>query len=432
MKSETSNYNLKPQARIAVIGGGVAGIVSSYLLQKKYSVSLFEAESRLGGHTNTVEISSGPDAGVAVDTGFIVLNNRNYPLFSKFLAELGVPVRWSDMSFSYECRNTGFAYAGTDLNGLFAERKNILSPRFYRFLSEILRFCREGQRELASKKQDESLTLGEFLQRGAYSTFMRESYLLPMGAAIWSTPLEEILDFPARSFLSFFANHGLLSFKDRPRWQTVEGGSREYVKAFEKAFRGEIRLASAVKNVRSLAEAEGQGVLLELAGGGEERFDACVLATHANQTLNILADADSLEKELLSPWRYEKNHTFLHTDRSFLPLNRRAWASWNYCREAESSRVTVSYHMNRLQGLKTVEDYCVTLNPEREVPQEKVIASFLYEHPVYDTRSVATQSRLAQLQGRRGRYFCGSYFGYGFHEDAVRSAVLLGEHLGVS
>ena len=422
---------LEPGARIAVIGGGVAGIVSAHLLQRKYDVTLFDAASRLGGHTNTVRIESGPDAGLGVDTGFIVLNDKNYPLFTTFLERLGVPVRYSDMSFSYECRQSGFVYAGTTLNGLFAQRKNIFSFAFYGFLREIARFAEEGQNLLASEAGFVSLTLGEFLKRGRYSKRMRDSYLLPMGAAIWSAPPEEILEFPATSILRFFSNHGLLTIRNRPRWQTVVGGSSRYVEAFKEKFRGEVRLSSPVESVA----ADRSSAVVKVRGETPITYDACVISTHADQALRMLADADQLERELLGPWRYQPNRTVLHTEVSHLPKNRRAWASWNYTRDAVSdarSSVCVTYHMNRLQGFSANEEYSVSLNPVIPVSEQRIIAEFIYEHPMYDSASVRTQARLHELQGRNRRYFAGSYFGFGFHEDAVRSAVGVGELLGVS
>jgi len=420
-------------ARIAVVGGGVAGIVSAYLLQRRYDVTLYESAARLGGHTNTVRITSGPDAGLCVDTGFIVLNDKNYPYFTAFLEQLKVPTRYSDMSFSYECRDSGFAYAGTNLNGLFAQRSNLYSRSFYKLLFEIARFCNAGQKYLVAERQAEgqgsSLTLGEFLDRGGYSQLMRDSYLLPMGAAIWSAPPEDILHFPVTSLLSFFSNHGLLSLRDRPRWQTVQGGSHSYVERFAETFRGRIMLSANVERIAS----DATGTQISVSGRGAETYAGCVIATHSDQALRLLADADSLERELLGAWRYQPNRTVLHTDSTHLPINRRAWASWNYTRETSSEGnrpVSVTYHMNRLQGLTAQNEYCVSLNPVLPIAPDRVIAEILYEHPMYDSASVQTHPRLHTLQGRRGRYFAGSYFGHGFHEDAVRSAVQVGKLLG--
>jgi predicted NAD/FAD-binding protein len=414
---------------IAVVGGGVAGIVSAYLLQQKHRVSLFEQNDYLGGHTNTVEIKDGPDAGLAVDTGFIVLNDQTYPLFQRFLQRLDVPTRDTEMSFGFQCRQTGLVYAGNNLNGLFAQRRNLVSPSFYRFLFEIGRFCRQAREDL-TRSMVPQLTLGEYLQRGGYSRFMIDNYLLPMAAAIWSTPTLQAADFPAEAFLRFFKNHGLLSFRDRPQWKTVDGGSFAYVKAFRKCFSGEVHLNAGVEKCFRTPE----GVRLQFANGQNRFFDKLVIATHADQALRLLGDTNTEEQRLLSPWRYQRNHTVLHTDSAVLPKHKSAWSAWNFTREAalgDSCPVFVSYYMNCLQGLQARHHYCVTLNYPRDFHPETVIASFNYQHPQYTFASLATQSELPRLNGQQHSWFCGSYFGYGFHEDAVRSAVAVAEDFGV-
>jgi len=415
--------------RVAVIGGGVAGIVTAWLLQRKYSVSLFERNDYLGGHTNTVEIAEGPDAGLGVDTGFIVLNDRTYPNFRRFLAQLEVPTRNAEMSFSFQCNQSGFTYAGNNLNGLFAQRSNLLSPAFYGFLCEIARFGRKARHDLIEERIPQ-VTLGEYLQRGGYSAFMTHNYLLPMAAAIWSTPTLNALDFPAAAFLHFFANHGLLSLRDRPQWMTVVGGSQAYVKAFRHQFDGQVILKARIQTLLR----RDKGVRILFADGRTEEFERAVVATHADQALRLLGDADELESRLLGPWRYQPNHTVLHSDEQLLPRKRVAWSAWNFIRDigrSESQPVYVSYWMNRLQGLKAQRTYSVTLNPEGTFKPGSVVARFDYQHPQYDFGSLATQDELPGLNGRRNTWFCGSYFGYGFHEDAVRSAVAVGESMGV-
>lgn len=417
-----------PGQNIAVIGGGVAGIVAAYLLQQRHQVTLFERNDYLGGHTHTIEIADGPDAGLAVDTGFIVLNDATYPLFQKFLSRLGVATRVSEMSFGFQCRQTGLVYAGTDLNGLFARRRNLVSPRFYRFLVEVARFSRKAREDLAAEKIP-PVTLGRYLKDGRFSSFMVENYLVPMASAIWSTPALKIGDFPAEPFLRFFANHGLLSFRNRPRWRTVIGGSHAYVKAFARGFHGCLHLDTPVREVRR----ETDGVWITLAGGESLCFDQVVIATHADQGLRLLKEPSPLEQRLLSAWRYQKNHTVLHTDSSLLPIRRRAWAAWNFTREATTSPkrpVFVTYYMNRLQGLATRRDYCVTLNRQEPFRPETVIAEMDYHHPLYSFESMATQAELPHLNGKHRTWYCGSYFGYGFHEDAVRAAVDVAESLG--
>lgn len=420
---------IAPKQNIAVIGGGVAGIVTAYLLQQHHQVSLFEQNDYLGGHTNTIEISDGPDAGLAVDTGFIVLNDATYPLFQKFLARLGVETRVAEMSFGFQCRQSGLVYAGNNLNGLFAQRSNLVSPSFFRFLLEIARFSRRAKQDLQEGTLP-SVTLGEYLQQGHFSPFMIDNYLLPMAAAIWSTPTLKAADFPAEAFLRFFKNHGLLSFRNRPQWRTVVGGSFAYVKAFRRNFRGDILLNSGVEKVFRAAD----GVRLLFANGTYRQFDQVVIATHADQALGLLGDPSEEEQRLLSPWHYQLNQTVLNTDSTLLPERKSAWSAWNFTREAGDAAdrpVFVSYYMNLLQGFKAELDYCVTLNRRQEFRPDTVIAEFAYQHPQYSFASLATQEELPQLNGRRNSWFCGSYFGYGFHEDAVRSAVSVAEDFGI-
>jgi len=422
--------NIPPQGqKIAVIGGGVAGIVAAHLLQQQHDVTLFEQNDYLGGHTHTIEIKEGPDAGLAVDTGFIVLNDATYPLFRKFLAGLGIEARASEMSFGFQCQRTGLVYAGTDFNGLFAQRRNFFSPAFYRFLLEIVRFCKRAQQDL---DQDDiaQLTLGEYLVRGRYSASLIDNYLVPMAAAIWSTPAMQIHDFPAGPFLHFFRNHGLLALRDRPLWRTVVGGSFAYVKAFARGFSGKIHLDQPVRTIKR----EPAWVQLTLADGSSLNFDQVVIATHADQALRLLLDPSNLEQKLLSAWQYQLNRTVLHTDSSILPTRKHAWAAWNFTREEREDvdrLVYVTYYMNRLQGFRAQNDYCVTLNRGEAFKPETVIAEMDYHHPLYSFDSMATQSKLSQLNGCNRTYFCGSYFGYGFHEDAVKSGAGVAKAFGL-
>ncbi|HMO50288.1 MAG TPA: FAD-dependent oxidoreductase [Kiritimatiellia bacterium] len=418
--------SLKPN--IAVIGSGVAGITAAHLLQRKYHVTLFEKNKRLGGHTNTIVLEEGPDAGAAVDTGFIVLNDRTYPLLHRLLEEWKCPVRFSDMSFGYFAEENGFYYAGTSLSGLFAQRRNALRPGFYRLLADILRFGRNAIEDLdAGRVGDE--TLGTYV-RNLHPETVR-AYIIPMAAAIWSATQRDILNFPAITLLRFWRNHGLLSLKDRPRWQTVVGGSHAYVQSFVRTFTGTITWGSAIRAVRRHAD----HVEILYADGASQTFSGVVLAAHADESLALLEEPTEEERRLLGAWRYQSNRTLLHTDTSFLPPNRRAWASWNYFdrRDARPDEpVPVTYWMNLLQGLKTERDYLVTLNPDREPAPGALIRDIHYHHPVFDTQAVATQSALPALQGRNQTWYCGSYFGNGFHEDAVRSAVAMAETHGIT
>ena len=414
--------------RIAIIGAGISGISAAYRLQQRYDLTLFEKNTLLGGHTSTVVVESGEDEGLAVDTGFIVLNNKNYPRLHRFFRELGVSVRESDMSFGFSCEKSGFCYAGTTLNGLFAQRSNIFDSQFWSMLWGILQFCRRGGKGLKTGEfRDDSLN--DLIRKLHLNPKTVNDYILPMGAAIWSAPSEEIRDFPAEAFLRFFENHGLLGVRDRPQWQTVVGGSHTYVKRFEEKFQGTVRLSEKIHGVSRSAS----GVKLRTEQGGEEHFDAVVFASHADETLQMLDDPSEDEKRLLGPWSYQVNHTVLHTDVGVLPKNRRAWASWNYLREqgeTPGNPVSVTYDMNRLQGLKTRKQYCVTLNRSGSVRPESVIREFYYYHPCYSGASMRTQSELSKLQGMRNSYFCGSYFGYGFHEDGIRSGENVAELLG--
>ena len=414
---------------IAVIGGGVAGVVAAYLLQSRHNVTLFEKNDYLGGHTHTIDISDGPDAGIAVDTGFIVLNDATYPLFQRFLACLGVDTRDSDMSFGFQCLESGLVYAGTNLNGLFAQRRNLVSPRFLHFLYEIVRFCNQARVDL-ERDDIPRVTLGDYMKAGGYSTYMIDNYLVPMAAAIWSTPAAEIDSFPAEPFLRFFRNHGLLALRNRPRWKTVVGGSHAYMKAFRREFTGTIHLDAAVRGVKRYES----HVEVQPADGEVQRFDQVVIAAHADQALRMLEDPSPLEGRLLSPWRYQLNRTVLHTDASILPPQRCAWASWNFTRESSESDqrpVFVTYYMNLLQGLSASREYCVTLNRESPFNPESVIAEMDYHHPLFSFDSMATQKDLPRLNGVQRTHFCGSYFGYGFHEDAVRAGVAVAKGFGI-
>ena len=403
--------------RVAVIGGGVAGIVAAHLLQDVCEVTVFEKENYLGGHTHTVSVPHGPDRGTPVDTGFIVFNEATYPLFIRFLDELEVPSRETQMSFGFHCERTGLFYAGTDLAGLFAQRSNAFSPGYYRFLLEILRFCRQGKADLAHGQ--ELGALDDYVARHRFSPFMVENYLLPMAAAIWSTPAGRVGRFPALSFLRFFNNHGLLSLMDRPKWRTVAGGSCSYVRAFLGRFRGTVRLVAPIARVLR----HSSGVSVEVAGEEPRRFDDVFIAAHADQALRLLADPSPDEARLLGAWRYEENTTVLHTDVSVLPPAPSAWACWNFRREArEGAGVYVTYAMNLLQGLSGATQYLVTLNRPTPHDPSTVLGEFVYHHPVYTEESMRTQGELSSLNGQRNTYFCGSYFGYGFHEDAVRSS----------
>ncbi len=415
--------------RIAIVGGGVAGIAAAYLIQRNHRVSLYEKNDYIGGHTHTLTIPDGPDAGTPVDTGFIVFNDRTYPILNRLFRELGVSSRKSDMSFGYFHEKSGFQYASSNLNSLFAQRRNLLAPGYWSMLAEILLFNRLVRRRL-KKNLLEGITLGQFLRRFRFSDRFRKQYLFPMVAAIWSAPDVDVGRFPMLTFARFFDNHGLLTILGHPQWYYVAGGSHTYVKAFLDQFQGEVYTRADIVSI----DRNTDGVILNHADGSTQPFDRVVIATHADEACQLLADPSDDERRLLGTWRYSTNQIYLHTDLAWMPSNPNAWASWNIIRGIHSDNrlpVTLTYHMNRLQQLKTRNQYLVTLNPFRPIAKEKVIAQITYTHPVFTFESLRTQPELPDLNGVRNTFFCGSYFGYGFHEDAARSGVQAAAAMGV-
>ncbi len=419
----------RPGERIAVIGAGVAGMTAAWLLNRKYRVHLFEQRNYAGGHTRTLKVPGDDGNPVAVDMGFIVMNHRNYPLLTRIFRQLNTELGDSDMSFSYHNRQTAYEYSGSGIRGLFAGRGNWARPHHYRMIRNIMRFNRDAVRALDNGEAG-SLSLGEFLSRGRYGRECESHYILPMSAAIWSAPQEQMRQFPAESLLRFFANHGLLGIRDRPQWKYVKGGSRTYVDTMLKEIEGEVTLECAVSGVSR----SGQGVEIRCRDGSKHAFDYAIIASHADEALALLDDADPEEANLLGRWKYEPNSVVLHTDSSVMPESPAAWASWNAVSFTadENSPVALSYHMNRLQRLPTRNQYFVSLNMDEHLDPEAVIHREVFTHPTYTNESVSSQSRLPELNGRKRTFFCGSYFGYGFHEDAVRSAVDVAEKLGVS
>lgn len=419
---------MKTPLKIAVVGAGVSGITAACLLQDHHNVTLYEKNGYIGGHTHTVVIDRGPDAGTPVDTGFIVMNNRTYPLFTRLLSRLGVSLMATDMSFSYTCRRSGLQYASSSLNTLFAQRFNLVRPSFWRFLQGVHGLMGNIRRDLKEGSLS-GITLEAYLERQGVRKDVREQFILPMAAAIWSAPDAQMMAFPMETFARFYENHGLLTLTGQPQWYVVSGGSHTYVKAFLQGFKGRVFTRMPVGGIR---RTEGE-VIVTTTDGRRDRFDRVVVASHADEALKMLEDPSPEEKRLLSPWHYATNRVVLHVDTSLLPSHPRARASWNYIREAGSGRgepITVTYLMNRLQHLKTRNTYCVTLNPSREIAGEAIHREVVYEHPLFTFESVATQDGLKSLNGKRHTFFCGSYFGYGFHEDAVRSSVDVVKALG--
>ncbi len=408
--------------KVAIIGSGIAGNVAAHHLCREHEITVFEAADHVGGHTHTHEIEHEGNR-VCVDTGFIVCNDRTYPRFLALMDELGVELQPSDMSFSVTCASSGLEYNGTTLNSLFAQRSNALRPAFWRMIRDILRFNREAPRLLDAP--DDTCTLGDYLDMQGYSGQFVEHYILPMGAAIWSAGTETLRSFPARYFVRFFHNHGMLTVDDRPQWLTVRGGSARYVEKLTAPFRDRIRLRTPVESVRRSPA----GVFVKPADAPAERFDRVFFACHSDQALRLLADANAIERDVLGAMRYQRNDVVLHTDTSVLPRKRLAWAAWNYhLVDRAAERVAVTYHMNILQRIASRTPLLVSLNFADRIDPRHVIRRMSYEHPVFTRDAVAAQARHAEIDGLDRAYFCGAYWGFGFHEDGVASAHASLEH----
>lgn len=402
--------------KIAIIGTGIAGNVVAYKLRQDYDITVFESGAYIGGHTNTVDVYEN-DRSYAVDTGFIVFNDRTYPNFVRLLSEIGQASQPSEMSFSVRSEDGGIEYSGSSLNSLFAQRRNILRPPFYRMIRDILRFNETALPD--SDRLGESVALRAYLAENGYSHEFVDHYLVPMAAAIWSAEPVSVLDMPAKFLVRFFANHGLLQISDRPVWKVIKGGSREYVKKLVAGHRDRIRLNSPVRSIRRVDDR----VELHSSTGGREMFDYVFVACHSDQALSLLEDATTAEREVLGAIRYQSNEAILHVDESLMPRRRRAWAAWNYHIPQDSARhVAVTYNMNILQGLEADNQYLVTLNDDQDIDPGKIIRRIQYEHPIYSRASVAAQQRQADLNRDR-TFFCGAYWRNGFHEDGVVSAL---------
>lgn len=411
--------------RIAVVGAGIGGLSAAWLLSRRHDVTLFESDGRLGGHANTA-LAPGPKGPVPVDTGFIVYNEPNYPNFTALLDHLGVASQPADMALSVSLDDGAFEYSSFGALGLFAQKRNLFSARFWAMLRDVTRFYREGPKDLPSLEQP-LVSLEAYLAEKGYCQAFRDDHLLPQAAAIWSTPLAAIGAYPAAALIRFFQNHGMMSVFGRGLWRTVAGGSRSYVEKLAADFAGETRSGVRVLGVRR----DPGGVELRLASGAVERYDEVVIATHGDTALALLDDPTKEERALLGAFRYSRNLTVLHTDPTLMPRRRRAWTSWNHIgRRGAPEGGCVTYWMNRLQSLKDAPDLFVTLNPTRPIANEAVIRTEVYEHPLFDAAALRAQGQLWSLQGARRTWFCGSYFGHGFHEDALQSGLAVAEQLG--
>ncbi len=410
--------------RIAIIGTGISGMVAASLLHRQHEITVFEANEYVGGHTNTVDVAL-DGRHYAIDTGFIVCNDWTYPAFLGLMRDLNVALQPTEMGFSVRCDRTGMEFNGSSLSGLFTQRSNLLSPRFYRFLSDVMRFNRQAPRDL--HQTSETMTVGEYLRQNNYSREFSDWYLIPMGAAIWSCPTGTFEQFPIQFIIEFYKNHGLLQIWNRPQWRVVQGGSRVYARKLTAPYHDRIRLNCPVQQVTR----SGDHVHVRHAQGAD-RFDEVIFACHSDQALRMLSEADHVERELLSEFPYSQNVAVLHTDTRVLPSKKRAWASWNYhVRADRPQQSTLTYHMNLLQGIDAPVEFLVTLNEEDAIDPARVLGTYEYAHPIFTTGRAAAQRRHSELIRHRRSSYCGAYWGNGFHEDGVVSALRVCERFGI-
>ena len=408
--------------KIAIIGSGISGLASAYLLAEDHDVTVLEANDYVGGHTHTVPVDDNGTP-LHIDTGFIVFNDWTYPNFIRLLERLGVDSQPSHMGFSVACEKDGVEYSGCSLSGLFAQRANLLKPSHYRMIWDILRFFREGKRFLQTG--DGHISLGQFIESGGYSRAFAEKFLVPMMSAIWSASPDTVRQFPAAHFLRFFKNHGLLNVLNRPTWRVVEGGSFRYVEKVKSLLGDRIRLNSPVRSVKRFDDA----VQLQFGDGTKESFDEVIFAVHSDQALRMLESPTEDERVILGAIAYQENEVVLHTDASLLPKKRAAWTSWNYrLLDDASDRAVLTYNMNILQGFNARNIYCVTLNHTDAIAPDKILARYIYHHPVYTPAVIDAQGDWHVISGQNRTHFCGAYWGYGFHEDGVNSALAVCAH----
>ena len=418
--------------KIAIVGAGISGLTCAYYLAQDHQITVFESEAEIGGHTATKTVEVEGET-FEVDTGFIVYNDWTYPNFIRLMNEIGIKGRASEMSFSVTCESSGLEYAGSNINTLFADRKNLLRPGYWKMLKDIVSFNKVAIEDLQAGNITAEITLGEYLAEKGYSTMFRDKYLVPMGAAIWSSTTDAMDDFPALFFIRFFKNHGLLSVKNRPQWYTIEGGSRNYLPALTESFSDSIQTGVSIRKILRTADYVDIDYTVrsdstDVSSTCKERFDAIVFATHSDQALALLDDATAAERDILGAIPYRSNEVVLHTDASRLPWRERAWSSWNYrlsskvnTQEVPLARLT--YSMNILQGIESETVFCVSLNQTDEIDQNKILGVYNYSHPVFTAEGIIAQSRREEISGANNTWFCGAYWANGFHEDGVSSAL---------
>ena len=410
--------------KIAIVGTGISGMVAAYLLCEDHDITVFEANDYIGGHTHTIDVEQGGTT-YAVDTGFIIFNEATYPNFIKLMKRLGVSWQKSQMSFSFKSYKTGLEYSPSSLKSLFAQKRNFFRPSFYRMVSDIFRFQRQSEELLRLQEHDR--TLYEYLREKGYSHMFIQNFIMPMGAAIWSADPGKFAEFPAKTFIEFFQNHGFLRVHNQPQWLVIKGGSKQYAERLTAPFKEKIRLncpVTSVKRHREYVEVVPQG-------GTLEKFDAIIIATHSDQALAMLLDPSDMEREILGAIPYQKNDIVLHTDTSLLPQRQICWASWNYIiPEDDEGGMALTYDMNILQTLRAPVEFCVTLNLTHAIDPEKIVFHITYDHPVFTLKGISAQKSHERINGINRTYFCGAYWGYGFHEDGVNSALAVAKHFG--
>lgn len=413
---------------IAIIGSGISGLTCAYLLNQTHNVTVFEKDKRVGGHTATIDVKHKGEM-FSIDTGFIVYNDWTYPNFIKLLNKLNVDSQPTRMSFSVSCQQTGLEYGGSGFNALFAQRRNLLNIPYLKMLRDIVQFNKQAITDLEHNHLDPETTLGQYLEQKGYSAMMASHYLIPMGSAIWSSTLQEMLDFPLLFFVRFFKNHGLLSIKNRPQWRVIQGGSKTYLEPLTAGFANNIEIDCTISRVERAED----GVTLYFADGSSRRFDQVVFACHSYQALQLLGDPSLEEQSILSAIPYRDNSVLLHTDESILPCNRRTWSAWNYWLEnAPDKPATLSYNMNILQGIGSDDTFVVSLNARDKIKQDCIIGEYSYAHPVFTLSGINAQNRWQEINGVKRTWFCGAYWKNGFHEDGCSSGIRVATALGAT